>query len=304
MSSDLLWLVSILWLTCSCCLGDIPGFYYDKEKRKYFKILPTHQVGKSVITSQTIKDAQAEEKRLNDLSRQKTLTVTKVSNVISSNRRWKSSLLTSLDRISTGQAEACCCYDAHNIRGVQNWTQRRSVDSVQLNSLFTSADVVVLQMTAVSTQKGVKLLQLLDTNGLKEIVSLKLQNCKTKSKCICSVSSKSKRIVERDAKSFCICPMKVPHFGVNLTTICVAHGSGVDVQPLNSSHLNCVNHTFCDTTETVWCCASNSEWLSYGCERRVCVTRWADLNLITLRGFGSCIHSQLFCNQVQHCFFH
>lgn len=46
----------------------IPGFYYDKEKKKYFKILPNHSNISSTVTREVIQKKEKEEKRLNDLA--------------------------------------------------------------------------------------------------------------------------------------------------------------------------------------------------------------------------------------------
>ena len=46
----------------------IPGFYYDKKKNRYFKILPSSN-NINVITNKTISFQEAEDKRLKDLSK-------------------------------------------------------------------------------------------------------------------------------------------------------------------------------------------------------------------------------------------
>ncbi|PIK48453.1 putative DDB1- and CUL4-associated factor 4 [Apostichopus japonicus] len=48
----------------------IPGFYYDKEKKRYFKILPGHIAESSWITTETIKEKETEEKRRNLMKQQ------------------------------------------------------------------------------------------------------------------------------------------------------------------------------------------------------------------------------------------
>lgn len=50
------------------CGSDIPGFYYDKEKRTYFKILPNTMSGvSSFLTKETIKNKEKEEQRQADI---------------------------------------------------------------------------------------------------------------------------------------------------------------------------------------------------------------------------------------------
>ncbi|XP_064603209.1 DDB1- and CUL4-associated factor 4-like [Liolophura sinensis] len=49
--------------------SDIPGFYYDAEKKRYFKILPSHN-NVNVVTRESVSSKTAEEKRINDLKLQ------------------------------------------------------------------------------------------------------------------------------------------------------------------------------------------------------------------------------------------
>ncbi|KAH9519523.1 hypothetical protein Btru_002923 [Bulinus truncatus] len=54
--------------------SDIPGYYYDKEKKNYFKILPnTLSSVSSFVTKETIKKQEAEKKRLSDLEKESTV---------------------------------------------------------------------------------------------------------------------------------------------------------------------------------------------------------------------------------------
>ena len=48
-------------------ITDIPGFYYDETKKKYFKILPGHLHTPASITRESIQSKIAEEKRQEDL---------------------------------------------------------------------------------------------------------------------------------------------------------------------------------------------------------------------------------------------
>lgn len=47
--------------------SQIPGFYYDKEKKKYFKILPGHGNIVNAMTNETIERKRLEDKRLKDV---------------------------------------------------------------------------------------------------------------------------------------------------------------------------------------------------------------------------------------------
>ncbi|RUS87099.1 hypothetical protein EGW08_005175 [Elysia chlorotica] len=56
--------------TCDKSESDIPGFYYDKEKRAYFKILPnTMSAVSSFVTKESIKEKENEIRRLSDVTR-------------------------------------------------------------------------------------------------------------------------------------------------------------------------------------------------------------------------------------------
>ncbi|WAR18816.1 DCAF4-like protein [Mya arenaria] len=45
---------------------EIPGFYYDHDKKRYFKIAPNHASGSCVYTKDSIDQRHAEEKRIED----------------------------------------------------------------------------------------------------------------------------------------------------------------------------------------------------------------------------------------------
>ncbi|CAL1534593.1 unnamed protein product [Lymnaea stagnalis] len=50
--------------------SDIPGYYYDKEKKNYFKILPnTMSSISSFVTKETVRKQEAEKQRLSDVQR-------------------------------------------------------------------------------------------------------------------------------------------------------------------------------------------------------------------------------------------
>ena len=58
---------------CLNSVTHIPGFYYDKMKKKYFRILPGQSnVMSSVVTKDVLRSRQAEDKRKDALYRQET----------------------------------------------------------------------------------------------------------------------------------------------------------------------------------------------------------------------------------------
>ncbi|ELU01150.1 hypothetical protein CAPTEDRAFT_219708 [Capitella teleta] len=61
----------VMMMMMKVCISEIPGFYYDREKRKYFRILPGHNVNSGVVTREKLAAKNQEEKRQKDLSNPK-----------------------------------------------------------------------------------------------------------------------------------------------------------------------------------------------------------------------------------------
>jgi WD repeat-containing protein 21A len=50
-------------------VAELPGFYYDQQKKRYFQILPGHNVNSGVITKEALKMQEQEHKRVCDLEK-------------------------------------------------------------------------------------------------------------------------------------------------------------------------------------------------------------------------------------------
>ncbi|KAK0056948.1 DDB1- and CUL4-associated factor 4-like isoform X1 [Biomphalaria pfeifferi] len=133
--------------------SDIPGYYYDKEKKTYFKILPnTMSCVSSFVTKETIRKQEAEKQRLLDLKKVEAGSLPKTQqqkknealNLLSVLKSVQCGLFTCENLMTYTARQMCCVLKQDEEWPISSPTQLHlTLDEIQKMEVTTSRDKLI-----------------------------------------------------------------------------------------------------------------------------------------------------------------
>ena len=219
----------------------------------------------------------------------------------------KSKLFNTLQDRQVGKVSSCRFYDEFANNQI---SLLKLAGNVCITDVNNSAQLC--QMIPNVTANGIELIlwwSISDSvgNGYhQKLALLTLNNCFKKHnlhKFNAKVDNTCSLFTSNLIRNISACPVQLSFFHENHHNICIIESSS-DSSKLAFKCLECSEcpQNVCLLgSETVWCSASSTNWLSVGCDRTAYLVKWASMSNkpnIVLRGFGSSIFAQVFDKDV------